>query len=47
MNFEPNQTVGLGERDQSKFLGVLVQQHMSFMQPDGDPKSNRWIGRMW
>ena len=31
MNFELNQTVGLVERDQSKFLGVLVQQHMSIM----------------
>ena len=31
MNFELNQTIGLVERDQSKFLGVLVQQHMSIM----------------
>ena len=31
MNFELNQMVGLGERDRSKFLGVLVQQHMSIM----------------
>ena len=47
MNFELNQTVGLGERDKLKFLGVLVQQHMSIMKLDGDPKSDRWIGRMW
>jgi len=25
MNFELNQTVGLGERDQSNFFGVLVK----------------------
>ena len=31
INFELNQTVGLGEHDQSKFLHVLVQQHMSVM----------------
>ena len=31
MNFELNQTVGLVERDQSKFLSVLVQQHMSIV----------------
>ena len=31
MNIELNQTVGLVERNQSKFLGVLVQQHMSIM----------------
>ena len=31
MNLEINQTVGLGERVQSQFLGVLVQQHMSIM----------------
>ena len=31
MNFELNQMVGLWERDQSKFLDVLVQWHMSLM----------------
>ena len=31
MNFELNQMVGLGERDQSKFLGVVVEWHMSIM----------------
>ena len=31
INFELNQTVGLVERDQSKFLSVLVQQHMSIV----------------
>ena len=47
MNYELNQMVGLKECDQSKVLGMLVQQHMSIMQPDRDPKFDRWIGRMW
>ena len=47
MNYELNQMVGLEERNQSKFLDMLVQQHMSIMQLEGDPKFDCWIGRMW
>ena len=31
MNYEINQMVGLEESNQSKFLDMLVQQHMSIM----------------
>ena len=47
INFEINQTVGLRECDQSKFLGVLVKWHMSIMPQTSNPKFDHWIGRMW
>ena len=46
IDFEFNQTVGLGECDQSKFLSVLVQHHVHNAL-DSNPKSDHWIGRMW
>ena len=46
MNYELNQMVGLEERDQSKFLGMLVQQHVHNAL-DSNPKSNHWIGRIF
>ena len=47
MDFELNQTVGLGEHNQSKFLGVLVTTTHVHNALDSNLKSNHSIERMW